>query len=464
MPSWSTSSARRTSPWVCSSRSWPTARRTSRRDGRRWAVASLRRTAPRARRSWSRSSRPSRSPTSSPTRRPTWPTATRMRSWRARSTQDQQALDSLRLLTASTRLRTDQLRRATLDTQAQVEALRSQPARGPPAARVAGAQDGEGARAPAGPDPCHRQEQEGGAAARSPADRRPSPGCAAASTTSSSRRSARPACRFGGGVPRGGGSGVFDLAHDGGYISQELQRLPRRHRHRWSCWHADPGGGSRRRRLHRLQPLGIPAFLHRRHRPRWWALDAVCPHAAALSGQRRVRACAGARSSATWATPVSAPARTSTGRSGRAATGRPSTLASCVPAPAHRASAAGAARIHRSEALADLPVDVGAARASGQADDPDDLATADTLTGPHPSRRHEVGVDGLVASGVSDDDDEGAPAAIPGIPADVGDISGCGCPHGRATPGRDVDAVVEAQTAATAVLAAGSNAGSRSPG
>jgi murein DD-endopeptidase MepM/ murein hydrolase activator NlpD len=39
-------------------------------------------------------------------------------------TQDQQALDSLRLLTASTRLRTDQLRRATLETQAQVEALR----------------------------------------------------------------------------------------------------------------------------------------------------------------------------------------------------------------------------------------------------------------------------------------------------------------------------------------------------
>jgi murein DD-endopeptidase MepM/ murein hydrolase activator NlpD len=39
-------------------------------------------------------------------------------------TQDQQALDSLRLLTASTRLRTDQLRRATLDMQAQVQALR----------------------------------------------------------------------------------------------------------------------------------------------------------------------------------------------------------------------------------------------------------------------------------------------------------------------------------------------------
>jgi murein DD-endopeptidase MepM/ murein hydrolase activator NlpD len=39
-------------------------------------------------------------------------------------TQDQQALDSLRLLTASTRLRTDQLRRATLDTQAQVVSLR----------------------------------------------------------------------------------------------------------------------------------------------------------------------------------------------------------------------------------------------------------------------------------------------------------------------------------------------------
>jgi murein DD-endopeptidase MepM/ murein hydrolase activator NlpD len=39
-------------------------------------------------------------------------------------TQDQQALDSLRLLTASTRLRTDQLRRATLDTQAQVSSLR----------------------------------------------------------------------------------------------------------------------------------------------------------------------------------------------------------------------------------------------------------------------------------------------------------------------------------------------------
>jgi murein DD-endopeptidase MepM/ murein hydrolase activator NlpD len=39
-------------------------------------------------------------------------------------TQDQQALDSLRLLTTSTRLRTDQLRRETLDTQAKVEELR----------------------------------------------------------------------------------------------------------------------------------------------------------------------------------------------------------------------------------------------------------------------------------------------------------------------------------------------------
>ncbi len=41
-------------------------------------------------------------------------------------TQDQQALDSLRLLTTSTRLRTDQLRRETLDTQEQVVALREQ--------------------------------------------------------------------------------------------------------------------------------------------------------------------------------------------------------------------------------------------------------------------------------------------------------------------------------------------------
>ena len=39
-------------------------------------------------------------------------------------TQDQQALDSLRLLTTSTRLRTDQLRRETLDTQARVQDLR----------------------------------------------------------------------------------------------------------------------------------------------------------------------------------------------------------------------------------------------------------------------------------------------------------------------------------------------------
>ena len=39
--------------------------------------------------------------------------------------QDQQALDGLRLLTTSTRLRTDQLRRETLDTQAQVEELRA---------------------------------------------------------------------------------------------------------------------------------------------------------------------------------------------------------------------------------------------------------------------------------------------------------------------------------------------------
>ena len=40
--------------------------------------------------------------------------------------QDQQALDSLRLLTTSTRLRTDQLRRETLDTQAKVVELREQ--------------------------------------------------------------------------------------------------------------------------------------------------------------------------------------------------------------------------------------------------------------------------------------------------------------------------------------------------
>jgi murein DD-endopeptidase MepM/ murein hydrolase activator NlpD len=39
--------------------------------------------------------------------------------------QDQQALDSLRLLTTSTRLHTDKLRRETLDTQAQVEELRA---------------------------------------------------------------------------------------------------------------------------------------------------------------------------------------------------------------------------------------------------------------------------------------------------------------------------------------------------
>jgi murein DD-endopeptidase MepM/ murein hydrolase activator NlpD len=39
--------------------------------------------------------------------------------------EDQQALDNLRLLTTSTRLHTDQLRRDTLDTQAQVEKLRS---------------------------------------------------------------------------------------------------------------------------------------------------------------------------------------------------------------------------------------------------------------------------------------------------------------------------------------------------
>ena len=39
--------------------------------------------------------------------------------------QDQQALDSLRLLTTSTRLRTDQLRRETLDMQAKVEELRA---------------------------------------------------------------------------------------------------------------------------------------------------------------------------------------------------------------------------------------------------------------------------------------------------------------------------------------------------
>jgi murein DD-endopeptidase MepM/ murein hydrolase activator NlpD len=39
--------------------------------------------------------------------------------------QDQQALDSLRLLTTSTRLRTDQLRRETLETQAKVEELRA---------------------------------------------------------------------------------------------------------------------------------------------------------------------------------------------------------------------------------------------------------------------------------------------------------------------------------------------------
>ncbi len=41
-------------------------------------------------------------------------------------TQDQQALDSLRLLTTSTRLRTDQLRRETLDTQEKVLELRHQ--------------------------------------------------------------------------------------------------------------------------------------------------------------------------------------------------------------------------------------------------------------------------------------------------------------------------------------------------
>ena len=41
-------------------------------------------------------------------------------------TQDQQALDTLRLLTTSTRLRTDQLRRATEDTWDQVVDLKQQ--------------------------------------------------------------------------------------------------------------------------------------------------------------------------------------------------------------------------------------------------------------------------------------------------------------------------------------------------
>ena len=43
-----------------------------------------------------------------------------------RSTEDQQALDTLRLLTAATRLRTDKLRRDTIETQQQIEARRAE--------------------------------------------------------------------------------------------------------------------------------------------------------------------------------------------------------------------------------------------------------------------------------------------------------------------------------------------------
>ena len=81
-------------------------------------------------------------------------------------TQDQQALDGLRLLTTSTRLRTDQLRRETLDTQARVEELRAALREAKAAPRRARAQDREGARAPGSPGRRHRQHEEGGAAAR----------------------------------------------------------------------------------------------------------------------------------------------------------------------------------------------------------------------------------------------------------------------------------------------------------
>ena len=69
----------------------------------------------------------------------------------------------------------------------------------------------------------------------------------------------------------------------------------------------------------------------------------------------------------------------------------------------------------------DFPVDVGSRRMAGQTHDAEDLASVDDLAGADPAHRLEVCIDGLVAVGVTHDDDEGAPAGIPWIATDVGD-------------------------------------------
>ena len=60
---------------------------------------------------------------------------------------------------------------------------------------------------------------------------------------------------------------------------------------------------------------------------------------------------------------------------------------------------------------------------AGQAHDAEDLATPDGLAGTDLADRLEVRIDGLVAVGVTDDDDERAPAGIPWIATDVGDVA-----------------------------------------
>ncbi len=211
--------------------------------------------------------------------------------------QDQQALDSLRLLTTSTRLRTDQLRRETLDTQAKVVELREQLREAKQRLAQLEART-EKAR-----------ERQKAAIARIAVNKKQAMAMVQKQQAARNQlmrsiqnkvaaMQARASAQFGGVAPTGA-AGRFDWPTRGSIIAGlRLHRLlhqpaawllfplPRRHRHRQRHWHAHLLGCQWRGRLHRLEPVRVQPGLHRGHRPRRRHLHALRAHAGDLPGGR----------------------------------------------------------------------------------------------------------------------------------------------------------------------------------
>ena len=219
--------------------------------------------------------------------------------------EDQQALDSLRLLTTSTRLQTDQLRRATLETQAQVEELREN-------LRLAKARllklekQTQAAK--------ERQEayMRSLAATKKEAQQRVREQIAARATLRARINNMQAAQQRGQRhvrwYPRRQRRRPVHLAGErlhqpalrlhgllGQPAARFLRPLPRRHRHRGPHRLAHPGRRLRGRGLHRLQPLGVGACLHRGHRPWRQHLHPLRAHACPATRSARARSCARAR-------------------------------------------------------------------------------------------------------------------------------------------------------------------------